>query len=424
MATGPAGPGESSRMKTIFHVDMDAFFVSVEELFDPSLKGKPVVVGGELVWRNGQFRAPRGVAAAASYAARRFGIHSAMPLSRALQLCPHAVFIPGHHDRYRDASGKIQEIFRSFTPKLEMVSIDEAYLDMTGTERLWGAPLEAAARLHDEVRRRTGLPCSIGVATSRLVAKVASDQAKPNGLLAVIPGQEARFLAPLPVRRIPGIGKVSERRLRDLGLATVADVARAGGSLLEELFGAHGAALFRKSAGEDAGGWFDAEIGAEEDPKSISHETTYDQDTADAARLHATLAELSQMVAHRLREHRLFARTVGLKLRYSDFRTLTRAHTLADATDLDGEIFRAVLELFQAAWNGRAVRLLGVQASGLKRGEGQMNLLEAERRRKWQQALEAADRMRDRFGFDSVHLGNALPGRKRPGAGSGGGEQS
>lgn len=401
--------------KTILHVDMDAFFVSVEELFDPALKGKPVVVGGELVWRNGRWVAPRGVVVAASYAARRFGIHSAMPLSRALQLCPHAVFLPGRHERYSEASGKIQGIFRAFSPRVEMVSIDEAYLDLSGTERLWGAPLDAAARLHDRVRRETGLACSIGVATSRLVAKVASEQAKPNGLLAIVPGQEARFLAPLPLRKIPGVGKVMEARLRQLGLETVADVAGAGGKQLEEVFGRHGAALFRKSAGEDAGGWFEGEVGEEEDPKSISHETTFPQDTADAERLRATLSELAQMVAHRLREHHFFARTVTLKLRYADFRTLTRARTLAEPTDLDGELLAAVSELFAETWNRRPVRLLGVQASGLERRQGQMNLLEAGRRKKWQQALEAADRVRGRYGFDAVHLGGVLPHRKRSG---------
>jgi len=395
-------------MKTILHVDMDAFFVSVEELFNPALKGKPVVVGGELVKRGERLAAPRGVAAAASYAARKFGIHSAMPLSRALQLCPHAIFLPPNRKRYADASRRIEAIFRSFSPRVEMVSVDEAYIDLTGTERLWGPPLAAAARLHEEVRRQTRLACSIGVATSRLVAKVASETAKPNGIFAVVPGQEARFLAPLPLRKIPGVGKVTEKRLRERGLVTVADAARAGEEFLEELFGKQGAALFHKTAGEDAGGWFDGEIGDNEDAKSISHEVTFDEDTSDPALLHATLAELSQMVAHRLRQHGFFARTIGLKLRDANFRTLTRAHTLPEPTDLDGEILRTVEELFRAAWNGRRVRLLGVQASGLQHSRGQMNLLEEEHESKWQKALEAADQVRERFGFGSIGLGAGL----------------
>ena len=407
----PAVNGLSPR--TILHVDMDAFFVSVEELFDPSLKGKAVVVGGELVWSNGRWTAPRGVVAAASYAARPFGIHSAMPLARAFRLCPQATFLPGHPERYREASEKIQRIFQTFSPRVEMVSIDEAYLDLSGSERLWGPPLEAAAKLHQQVWRETRLPCSIGVATSRLVAKVASELAKPKGLLAIHPGKEACFLAPWPVRKIPGVGKVTEKRLRQLGLAIVADVARAGAELLEEVLGKHGAALFRQSSGQDAGGWFDGEVGELEDAKSIGHETTFSEDTADRERLLATLSELSQMVGHRLRENHFFTRTVTLKLCYSDFRTLTRARTLPDATDLDGELFRTTSELFRAAWNGRPVRLLGVQASGLDHCPGQMSLLDADRRRKWEQALEAADRVRDRFGFDAVQLASGLAGRKR-----------
>jgi DNA polymerase-4 len=399
-------------MTMIFHVDMDAFFVSVEELYDPSLKGKPVVVGGELEWREGRWVAPRGVVAAASYAARRFGIHSAMPLVQAFRLCPQAIFLPGHHDRYQEYSEKIERIFGSFTPRYEMVSIDEAYLDMTGTERLWGPPLRAAALLHDRVGQQTGLPCSVGIGGSRLVAKVASEQAKPNGILAVLPGHEASFLAPLPVRRIPGVGKVTEKRLKDLGVSRVADLTATGGELLEEVFGVTGAAMFRKSAGEDAGGWFDSAIGEAEDAKSISHEITFDADTADREKLLATLSLLSQMVAHRLRQQQVFARTATLKLRYSDFRTITRAETLSAATDLDGELLGAAAALFQANWDGRAIRLIGVRASGLEKQPGQLDLLDNGARRKWQKALEAADRLRDRFGFDSVHLGGGVSKKK------------
>src|SRR5664279_4669113 len=192
-------------MKTIFHVDMDAFFVSVEELFDPSLKGKPVVVGGR--------PNERGVVAAASYAARKFGVHSAMPLRTAYKMCPQAIFVDGHPDRYREYSHKVHDALTAFSPLVEMASIDEAYLDMTGTERLYGPPLRAAHLLHERVKAATGLNCSIGIAASRLVAKIGSDQAKPNGVLWVIPGEETAFLAPLDVRKVPGVGKVTERNL-------------------------------------------------------------------------------------------------------------------------------------------------------------------------------------------------------------------
>jgi len=393
----------------ILHVDMDAFFVSVEEIYDPSLKGKAVVVGAALEKRGDRVVAPRGVVAAASYEARKFGVHSAMPLSRALQLCPHAIFLPGHRSRYLEASHKIQEIFYRYSPQVEMVSIDEGYLDVSGSERLLGPPLAAAAALHETVARELKLRCSIGISTSRLVSKVASEQAKPNGLLWIPPGSEAAFLAPLPVRKIPGIGKVAEKRLADRGLRSVADVVAAGGDLLEHLLGANGAALFHKAHGEDAGAWFAGAVGQQGDAKSISHEHTFSEDTAQQETLLATLSELSQMVAARLREQGFFARTIGLKLRTSDFRTFTRDHTLSEPTHLDGALYSEVRRLFERTWKPRQkIRLLGVRASGLEHEPGQMSLLEQGRRSKWEQALAATDRLRGRFGFSSVQLGGAL----------------
>ncbi len=246
-------------MRTYFHLDMDAFFVSVEELFDPSLKGKPVVVGGK--------SNERGVVSAASYAARKFGVHSAMPLRTAYKLCPQAIFVEGHRERYVEYSGKVYEVLQKFSPRVEMASIDEAYLDLTGTERLLGPPLAAAHALHNAVRGATKLNCSIGAASSRLVAKIASDQAKPHGILWIFPGCEARFLAPLDVRKIPGVGKVTERNLHDCGIRKIGDLARLEQSFLEERFGKWGLALAGKSRGEDAGGWFDGEIGEGDDPE-------------------------------------------------------------------------------------------------------------------------------------------------------------
>ncbi len=400
----------------ILHVDMDAFFVSVEEIYDPSLKGKAVVVGAALETRAGRTVAPRGVVAAASYEARKFGVHSAMPLSRALQLCPHAIFLPGHRSRYVEASHKIQEIFYRFSPQVEMVSIDEGYLDVSGSERLLGPPLAAAASLHETVARELKLRCSIGISTSRLVSKVASEQAKPNGLLWIPPGSEAAFLAPLPVRKIPGIGKVAEKRLAERGLRSVADVVAAGGDLLEQLLGANGAALFHKAHGEDAGAWFAGAVGQQAGAKSVSHELTFSEDTAQKETLLATLSELSQMVAARLREQGLFARTIGLKLRTSDFRTVTRDHTLREPTHLDGALYSEVRRLFERTWNPRQkIRLLGVRASGLELGPGQMSLLEQSSTSKWEQALAATDRLRGRFGFSSVQLGGALTDETRRG---------
>jgi DNA polymerase IV len=389
--------------KTVFHVDMDAFFVSVEELFDPLLKGKPVVVGGQ--------RHERGVVAAASYEARKFGIHSAMPLRTAAKLCPHAMFVNGHPDRYRACSEKVHHVLESFSPQVEMVSIDEAYLDMTGTERLHGPPILAAHKLHHKIKTETDLNCSIGIGNSRLIAKVCSGKAKPHGMLYVVPGQEAKFLAPLDVREIPGIGKVTEQKLHALGIRKVSDIADKNESFLEEHFGKWGLAMGGKAHGEDAGAWFDGTIGTAEPAKSIGHEHTYDVDTASAEHIEATLMRLSEMVGRRMREQGVRARTLQLKLRYKDFTTITRARTLEAPTQLDNEIFREAQRLFHRNWRkGAEVRLLGIQASSFGEGIAQGDLLEDSNREKWQQALSAADRLRDKFGESSITLATGMKG--------------
>jgi DNA polymerase-4 len=393
-------------MKTYFHVDMDAFFVSVEELFDPSLKGKPVVVGGQAN--------QRGVVSAASYAARKFGVHSAMPLRTAARLCPQAIFVEGHPDRYRDYSRKVYAVLKTFSPQVEMASVDEAYMDLTGTERLHGPPLSAAHRLHDSMKRETQLNCSIGIATARMVAKVASDQAKPNGILWVLPGEEARFLAPLEVRKIPGVGKVTEKNLQACGIRKVGDLAALEEDFLRQRFGQWGLALAGKARGMDAGGWFDGEVGEESTPKSISHEITFNEDTADLDTLESTLARLSEMVGRRLREHHLYARTVQLKLRYTDFSTITRAYSLDHGTQLDTEIFQQIRQLFRDNRKPNStIRLLGVQATGLESDEGQLNLLAEESANRWRKALTAVDQLRDKFGEDSVSLAMGMKGRFR-----------
>lgn len=389
--------------RSIFHVDMDAFFVSVEELFDPSLKGKAVVVGGQ--------RNERGVVSAASYEARKFGVHSAMPLRTAAKLCPQAIFVNGHPERYRECSQKVHRVLTSFSPMVEMASIDEAYLDMTGTERLLGPLLAAAHNLHKKIKAETQLNCSIGIGTSRLIAKVASAKAKPHGILWVIPGQEAKFLAPLDVRDIPGVGKVTEQNLNALGILRVGDLARFDDSYLEEHFGKWGLALAGKARGEDAGGWFDTAVGADLDAKSISHEHTYNDDTAELEKIESTLMRLTEMVGRRLREAGFHARTIQLKLRYDDFTTITRAHTLPAPTQLDMEIFEQARSLFRKNWQaGRKVRLLGVQASHFELQASQGELLEGDRRQRWQQALSAADKLRDKFGESSVTLATGMKG--------------
>jgi DNA polymerase IV len=387
---------EIPSVSSILHVDMDAFFVSVELLDRPDLRGKPVVVGG----RPDQ----RGVVSAASYEARKFGIHSAMPLRTAGRLCPHAVFLDGHHEKYSEWSDRIASILSKFSPIVEMVSVDEAYLDLSGTERLHGPPFSAADKLLRTITRQTGLPCSGGLATTRLTAKVASDQGKPRGLVWVAPGMEARFLAPLPIRKIPGIGEVTERALRALSIETVEQLASHSQEKLEKVFGQWGTALYRKARGGDA---YEFLIDAE--PKSISHNHTFGEDTSDVAEMETLLSHLSQKACKRLREAGLSTRTLTLTIRYAGFETYTRSKTLAEPAQLDTDIFAVYLNLFRQHRDPkRKVRLLGVALSALSHGGQQLDLLESDRREKLEKLTKAADHLRDKFGFTSVQFGGSL----------------
>ena len=393
---GPLEGQSALAQSSILHVDMDAFFVSVELLERPELRGKAVVVGG----RPDQ----RGVVSAASYEARKYGIHSAMPLRTAGRLCPHAVFLDGHHEKYGEWSDRVAAILAKFSPVVEMVSIDEAYLDLSGTERLHGPPLAAADKLLRTITQTTALPCSAGLATTRLVAKVASEQAKPRGLIWVAPGREERFLAPLPVRKIPGIGEVTERALRVLGIETVEQIAAVPHEKLEKIFGQWGTALYRKARGGDS---YEFVIDAE--PKSISHNHTFGEDTEDSNALDAMLSHLSQKACKRLREAGLATRTLTLTIRYAGFETHTRSKTLGESTRLDADIFAVFQELFRVHRDPRRkIRLLGVSLSGLTHGNEQLDLLDAERRARLEKLTSAADRLRDRFGFGKVQFGGSL----------------
>ena len=381
---------------SILHVDMDAFFVSVELLERPELRGKPVVVGG----RPDQ----RGVVTAASYEARKYGIQSAMPLRTAGRLCPHAIFLDGHHAKYTQWSDRVATILTNFSPVVEMVSIDEAYLDLAGTERLHGPPLGAADKLLRSITRTTGLPCSAGLASTRLVAKVASDQGKPRGLVWVPAGSEERFLAPLPVRKIPGIGKVTERALRALGIETVQQIAAQPQERLEKIFGQWGTALYRKARGGDS-----YEFVVDAEPKSISQNHTFNEDTDDTAALTAVLSHLSQKACKRLRDAGLAASTLTLTIRYAGFDTHTRSKSLGESTALDAGINAVFQKLFQKHRDQRRkVRLLGVSLSNFSHGGEQLDLLQAERREKLQKLTQATDRLRDRFGFSKVQFGGSL----------------
>src|ERR1700675_4931602 len=382
---GPLEERAADAIASILHVDMDAFFVSVELLERPELRGKPVVVGG----RPDQ----RGVVTAASYEARKYGIQSAMPLRTAGRLCPHAIFLDGHHAKYTQWSDRVATILTNFSPVVEMVSIDEAYLDLAGTERLHGPLLGAADKLLRSITRTTGLPCSGGLASTRLVAKVASDQGKPRGLVWIPAGSEERFLAPLPVRKIPGIGKVTERALRALGIETVQQIAAQPQERLEEIFGRWGTALYRKARGGDS-----YEFVVDAEPKSISQNHTFNEDTDDSAALTAVLSHLSQKACKRLREAGLAARTVTLTIRYQGFDTHTRSKTLAESASLDSGISAVFQELFLHHLDRkRKVRLLGVTLSAFTHGEQQLDLLQTGEREKLEKLTQVADRLRDRF---------------------------
>jgi len=327
-----------------------------------------------------------------------------MPLRTAGRLCPHAVYLDGHHAKYSEWSDRVAAILAKFSPIVEMVSIDEAYLDLSGTERLHGPPLAATDKLLRTITNTTGLPCSGGLAATRLVAKVASDQAKPRGLLWVAPGTEARFLAPLSVRKIPGIGEVTERALRALCVETVEQLAAQPLEKLEKVFGQWGTALYRKARGGDS---YEFVIDAE--PKSISHNHTFGEDTNDDNALSAMLSHLSQKACKRLREAGLATRTLTLTIRYAGFDTYTRSKTLAEPTQLDGDIFTVFHNLFREHRNHRRkIRLLGVSLGGLTHGAEQLDLLSAERRAKLEKLTRATDSLRDRFGFGSVQFGGSL----------------
>jgi len=338
--------------RVIIHLDMDAFYAAVEVHDNPALKGKPVVVGGP---------SGRSVVSAVSYEGRRYGIRSAMPITRARTLCPEAVFLPVRMGRYREVSDQIMAIFERFTPLVEPLSLDEAFLDVTGSARLFGSGREIAVAIKRLIRVETGLTGSAGVAAVKLVAKIASDLQKPDGLTVVPLGSEREFLAPLSVSRLWGAGATTIKELALLGVATIGDLAALPLDLLTARFGKSGLHLHQSALGID-----DREVVPEREAKSVGHEDTYEEDLRSAAQIRKELLSLAVRVGARLRRHHLEGRTISLKVRYSDFSTVSRAVTLPEATG-DGQLlFRAALELLaKTEVNRRAVRLLGISVSNL-----------------------------------------------------------
>jgi DNA polymerase-4 len=380
--------------RVIAHLDFDAFFAAVEENRDPSLRGKPVIVGG----------GERGVVATANYVARRYGVHSAMPLRSARRLCPHGIYLTGHHGLYREYSQRLMSMLGDYSPLVEQVSLDEAYIDLTGTERLFGPPVQTARQIQQRVADELGLTISVGVGTNKLVAKVASDYRKPAGFTVVPPDMEADFLAPLPVERLPGVGPSLLERLRDRGVMTVGDLARVPAQLLRLSFGEWGELLAHRAQGEDV-----RRVVPHEEVKSISREHTFEEDVSDVGVLESTLVSLTEDVCRRLRRKRLEARTVTVKIRYSDFVTHTCSRTLSRPLDVDEAFFEEVLDLFRRGRRRRYhLRLLGVGLTNLVSRSWQDDLFD-QRLPLLRELDLKLDAIRAKYGVDAVRRGAALP---------------
>ena len=382
--------------RRIFHIDLDAFFVSVEQALNPNLQGKPVVVGGR--------PDRRGVVASASYEARKFGIRAGMPLIKGYHLCPQAIFIQGNFPRYQEASDKFMEILSDFSPQVEPAGLDEAYLDATGTENIFGPPGKLGEKIKERIKNELKLTASIGIASCKVVAKVASDFCKPDGLLEITPGDERSFLAPLPVSQLPGVGKKTAKALKELGITTIGELAETPVSLLQKYFGAPGVFLHNYANAID-----DREVEPPSETKSISRETTFAEDTLDGSFLKATLRYLCERVGAELRYRNKQARCVVLKLRYSDFETISRQTTLKKTSDSDEVIFNTAHNLLNEALTKKQklVRLIGIGVSHLMDSK-QLSLLDKSVNRR-ELLNKAIDRIRKKYGFTSIQTGRTLP---------------
>ncbi|MDZ7337081.1 MAG: DNA polymerase IV [candidate division KSB1 bacterium] len=388
--------------RVVLHLDMDAFFAAIEQRDHPELQGKPVVVGADPKGGKG-----RGVVSTCSYEARAFGIRSAMPISQAYRLCPWAVFLPVRGERYLEVSAEVMRILGQFSPQIEQVSIDEAFVDLTGTERLLGPPREVGVRIKQEVHRRTRLTASVGIAPNKFIAKVASDLRKPDGLVVVEESEVTDFLWPLPVSKLWGVGEKTMPQLQLLGLHTIGDVAKQTPQFLQARFGALGLHLWRLAQGID-----ERPVVPVTEAKSLSKETTFPEDTDDHEVLHGTLVALADAVARGLRQEKVRGYTVTLKIRLEDFATFTRSRTLSQATDSSQTILTVGEELLRCFDRGhKRVRLLGIGVSGLVRDvEGQLALFDEPAR---SPIDEVMDRVRERFGEKAISRASAVLDRKR-----------
>lgn len=394
--------GTQAPTRHILHVDLDAFFASVEELLQPELRGKPLAVGGP---------PGRGVIASASYPARRYGVRSAMPTSQALRLCPSLILLPPRRGVYAHFSRRVMDLLAEYSPLLEQVSIDEAFLDLTGCELRWGDAPSIVRTIQKRILEEVGLSASLGLATSKLVAKIASDLEKPGGLVVVEPGTEATFLAPLEVERLWGVGPVTAARLRRLGIRTIGDLATYPERDLLSALGSHARELQTRALGIDH-----SQVLPVREAKSVSREVTFAQDVEEAEEVRATLFALSERVAEDLRRHGLEGRTITLKLRYPDFATLTRRRTLPHPTVLGQAIFRAAWDLFLDVWDQRPLRLVGVGVTNLQPVGRQLSFLPGPEDR-WRRLAEVIDHLRERYGENALRPASLLKGRHPPPSG-------
>ncbi len=388
--------------RVIAHVDMDAFYASVEIRDDPSLQGKPVVVGGS--------SRGRGVVSAASYEARRYGIHSAMPMAEAERRCPHLVRIPGSFSKYQDVSDRIMKILRSFSPAIEPLSLDEAFLDLTGTEKAQGSPPQVGRKIKNAIHETTRLTASVGIAPVKFVAKIASDLEKPDGLVIVEPGTVEPFLRPLEIKRLWGVGPRTQEGLRELGVRTIGDLAGLDRRTLTGRFGLHGDHLHNLASGHD-----ERTIVPDWEAKSYSHENTFADDHTDADFLEAILLDQAHRVSRRLRRDGVTGRIVQIKIRYHDFSTFTRRVSLDGHTADASQIYRVAQHLFHKNWTRKAVRLLGVGVSGvIPAASESLDLFtpsQAQDRRR--RLAETIDRIEERFGRGKVIPAKTMKPRPR-----------
>lgn len=378
-------------MRLIFHLDLDAFFVSVERILNPKLKGKPVIVGGDPKYG-------RGVVAACSYEARQYGLHSAMPIRTAYRLCPHGIYIHGSHGEYSRFSNAVENILLKYAPMVEQASIDEFYLDMTGCQKIYGSMFSFASFIQKEIWTKLSLPCSIGIGSNKTIAKIASDCMKPTGITYVLFGMEKEFLAPMPVETIPGVGKVMLKDLNSKGIYKICDITSLPHEYFSAAYGKYGIDLYRKANGEGS-----EYLTIRTGQKSISKETTFDEDITSDDFLKKTLFELSGKICQTMRNHRWIASTINIKLRYSDFQTLTRARTIKP-TDDDKIVFDTAWNLLSKAHTRRVgVRLIGIGLTNFSEFSEQEYLFEDEEIKR-KKMFRAVTRIRDKYGYNAIKM--------------------